>query len=137
MLKGFPSCKVAGWNALIEDMLKTGKANRCFEQMHHEGLPPNEVTYVCILEAGAVIRAIDKGRKFHDGAWCSSGHVSQGWHCFKDVISVQWAASQNAVSWSTPIAGNTQEGHTGQALEGMERGEILSNEVVKACIFKG
>jgi hypothetical protein len=47
-------------------MLQDQQARDCFEHLQHKGILPNEVTYVCILKACAVIGAIDKGKEVHD-----------------------------------------------------------------------
>ena len=42
------------------------QALNCFEEMQHEGILPDAVTYPCILKACVIIRAVDKGKQIHD-----------------------------------------------------------------------
>ena len=54
--------------AIWLSMPKRGTPNAldCFEQIQHEGILPNAVTYACILKACATIRVVDKGKQIHD-----------------------------------------------------------------------
>ncbi|MCO5591883.1 hypothetical protein L7F22_045876 [Adiantum nelumboides] len=69
VLEKLPFRNVVTWSALIAGYAQNGQGQQalfCFEQMQRESISPNEVTYVSILQACAVIGSLDKGKKIHD-----------------------------------------------------------------------
>ncbi|MCO5573571.1 hypothetical protein L7F22_027343 [Adiantum nelumboides] len=57
------------WNALIAGHVEQERGEEalsCFEQMQQQGIPPDVITYTCVLKACASIGAIDEGMKVHD-----------------------------------------------------------------------
>ncbi|KAI5065495.1 hypothetical protein GOP47_0020190 [Adiantum capillus-veneris] len=155
VLEKLPSRNLIAWNALIGGYAQKGqgqKALDCYEQMQGEGIPPNAVTYVCILKACAVMRAINKGKEFHDeisrygllehsivlgGAlvdmYAKCGALSQA-HSVLDNLP-----SPNLVSWNALIGGYAQDGQGQQALdcfEQMQHAGILPDPVTYVCSLK-
>ncbi|MCO5546865.1 hypothetical protein L7F22_000302 [Adiantum nelumboides] len=64
-----PSQNVVVWSALILGYVLEGDAEQaltCLQQMQHDGILPNTVTYICALNACASIKAAEKGNKIHD-----------------------------------------------------------------------
>eukprot|EP00250_Pteridium_aquilinum_P022497 c25392_g4_i1 orf=1-234(+) len=64
VLEKLPSRDVVSWNALISGYAQEGQGEQalnCFECMKRESIPPNGVTYACILKACGTIGAADKG----------------------------------------------------------------------------
>eukprot|EP00250_Pteridium_aquilinum_P032310 c45494_g1_i1 orf=3-221(+) len=54
VLKELPFRNVFSWSALISGYADQGlgeQALKCFELMQHEGVPPNRVTFLCLLKA--------------------------------------------------------------------------------------
>ena len=85
LLEKLPSRNVASWTTLIAGYAQNGQGQRaldCFEQMQHEGMLPNEVTYVCTFKACVALGAIDK-------------------------VSLEKLLSGNVVCWNALIAGCT------------------------------
>ncbi|KAH7288105.1 hypothetical protein KP509_31G012200 [Ceratopteris richardii] len=65
-----PVRDIVTWNTVIVGHVHHGEgaqALHCFEQMQHDGLAPNELTFVCILKACSIIKSIDKGEQIHHG----------------------------------------------------------------------
>eukprot|EP00250_Pteridium_aquilinum_P035727 c9868_g1_i1 orf=2-316(+) len=59
---------VVSWTALISGYVEHGFANEalhCFEQMRLDGVPPDVVTFVCILKACGNVGATDTGQDLH------------------------------------------------------------------------
>ncbi|MCO5559087.1 hypothetical protein L7F22_012679 [Adiantum nelumboides] len=137
VLQKLPTRDVVCWSALIGGYAKEGESQRaleCFKQMQSEGIRPNAVTYVCILNACAVVGALDEGKKIHDEVledgllehnillgnalvdmYAKCGALAQA----RSVL--EKLPSRNVVSWSTLIAGYAQKGQGQQALECFEQ----------------
>jgi pentatricopeptide repeat protein len=63
-----PSRNVVTWNAMIFGHVKCGqgqKALELFRQMQHEGVQPNYVTFVGVLNACASVITLEEGRRVH------------------------------------------------------------------------
>ncbi|MCO5612628.1 hypothetical protein L7F22_066897 [Adiantum nelumboides] len=57
------------WTTLIKGYMQIGQSQQaleCFQDMQHKGIRPNAVTYLCILKAGDVFGAANKGKQIHD-----------------------------------------------------------------------
>lgn len=64
-----PVRNVTSWNALIAGLTQHGEgeqALKSFEKMQKEGLHPNLVTFICVLKACGMTRALAKGEQIHD-----------------------------------------------------------------------
>ncbi|CAM6116121.1 unnamed protein product [Calypogeia fissa] len=60
-----PTHDVVSYTALIQGFVKCGEAQQALElyqHMHHEGIEPNPVTFVGILNACASVAALEQGR---------------------------------------------------------------------------
>ncbi|KAI5065611.1 hypothetical protein GOP47_0020306 [Adiantum capillus-veneris] len=161
VLEQLPSRNVISWSALIAGYAQKGlgqKALACFEQMQREGIPPDAVTYVSVVNACAVIEAIDKGKQIHDEI-SRHGFLEHNvvlGNALVDMYAKCGALPQaqsvleklpcrNVVSWSALIAGYAQKGQGQQALEcceQMQREGIVPDAVtyvsiVNACAVVG
>lgn len=61
---------VVSWTALITGYAEYGsfvQALDCFNQMQHNGVPPDATTYLCILKACSGLGAVNKGQELHAG----------------------------------------------------------------------
>ncbi|CAK9200416.1 unnamed protein product [Sphagnum troendelagicum] len=68
MFKKMPSRDVVTWNTMILGRVKCGqgqKALELFQQMQQEGVRPNSVTFVGVLNACASVLALEDGRCAH------------------------------------------------------------------------
>lgn len=63
-----PQQDLVTWSALIAGYALQGhgqKALQLFNQMQERGMKPNQVTFVCILQACSCVAALEKGRQIH------------------------------------------------------------------------
>jgi pentatricopeptide repeat protein len=59
---------VVAWNALISGYAQHGHGEEalcCFRHMRQDNVPPNAVTFVCILKACGILGASGKGQEIH------------------------------------------------------------------------
>ncbi|KAI5070869.1 hypothetical protein GOP47_0015212 [Adiantum capillus-veneris] len=149
------SSSVIPWTALIASYARDGQgqnALHCFKQMRQEGIPPDVVTYSCVLKACALTGAIEKGKEFHKeisrqgllehnvvlgtalvDMYAKCGDLSQAHSVLQKL------PSRNVVSWSALIAGYAQKGQGRQALDcfvQMQREGILPNAVTYVSVLK-
>jgi pentatricopeptide repeat protein len=64
-----PTHDVVSWNTMILGYVKCGKGPRAlelYEQMQSEGVDPNHVTFVRVVNACASIMALNEGRRIHE-----------------------------------------------------------------------
>ena len=69
MLESLPIRDIVSWNALIVGYAQLGlgyKVWNCFQYIQNEGLSPNVVTYVCILQCCGCICDHKKGEEIHE-----------------------------------------------------------------------
>ncbi|MCO5558543.1 hypothetical protein L7F22_012128 [Adiantum nelumboides] len=121
VLEKLPSRDVVVWSSLGAGYAEKGygqQALHSFEQMQLEGIPPNAVTYTCILKVCAFIGDIDKGKQLHDeilrqglvehdivlgnalvDMYARCGALSQAQSVLEEF------PSRDSISWSSLIAG--------------------------------
>ncbi|KAI5059723.1 hypothetical protein GOP47_0026042 [Adiantum capillus-veneris] len=155
VLEKLPSRDVVSWSSLIAGYAQEGQGQQaleCFKQMQLEDIPPNVVTYVCILKACAVIKALDKGKQIHNeisrqglleesmelgnslvDMYAKCGALPQAQNVLENL------SSRDVVSWSALIAGFAQKGLGQQAVkcfEQMQQEGIAPNAVTYLCMLK-
>jgi pentatricopeptide repeat protein len=98
------------------------KALELFQQMQQEGVQPNSVTFVGVLNACASVLALEDGRCAHkqiiESGWDSDifvgsslvdmyakcGSMEDAWNVFKNM------PSRDVVTWTTMILGHVKCG---------------------------
>jgi pentatricopeptide repeat protein len=152
-----PTRNVVSWTAMILGYVKCGqghKALELFQQMQmEEGIKPNPVTFVGVLNGCAIMGALEEGRHIHKQiAQCgleselfvSSSLVDMYAKCgsIEDARRVfNQMPKRNVVSWSTMIQGYVNCGQGQEALklyqqmlsEGIEPNAITFVGVLNAC----
>ncbi|CAN5964105.1 unnamed protein product [Sphagnum jensenii] len=147
MFKKMPSRDVVTWNTMILGRVKCGqgqKALELFQQMQQEGVQPNSVTFVGVLNACASVLALEDGRCAHkqiiESGWDSDifvgsslvdiyakcGSMEDAWNVFKNM------PSRHVVTWTTMILGHVKCGQGQKALElfrQMQRENVRPNSV--------
>ncbi|KAI5064466.1 hypothetical protein GOP47_0021136 [Adiantum capillus-veneris] len=143
------------WTALIGGCAQNGgdqDAVGYFEQMKHEGLSPDAVTFICVLRACGNMRALEKGEQIHDEIakqglldtntelgnalltmYAKCGALAKARQVLEDL------PCRNVISWSALIAGYVQQGEAEQAFlcfEQMLREGLDPNEVTLICVLK-
>ncbi|KAH7373029.1 hypothetical protein KP509_17G033700 [Ceratopteris richardii] len=150
------NCKsVFPWNAVIAAYARQGqggKALECFMQMQHKGPSPNSATFTGVIKACGSLKAINKGREFHDeivrqgfleddivlGNALVDMYVKCGL-LLKAHRVLEELPFRDCISWNTLIAGYAQDGQGEKALDSFEQMQnegILPDRVTFTCILK-
>ncbi|KAH7439229.1 hypothetical protein KP509_04G051300 [Ceratopteris richardii] len=154
LLEELPCLDVVAWNALVAGYVQDNEAEQamdCLEQMQDKGILPDQVTYICILKACSMIRALEKGRIIHDNLVkhgllesdiVLGGALIDMYAKCGALIEAQEVLmgmpSRNVVVWSALITGYVQEGEAMQALEcldQMQHDGIAPDAVTCACVL--
>jgi len=138
VFNGMTKRDVVSWNAMIFGHVKCGQgleALELFQQMQHEeGVQPDPVTFVAVLNACAGVAALEEGRRVHkqiiessceSDAFVGSSLIDMYAKCgsIKDAEKVfnNVALGRNVVSWTAMLGGYAMHGHGKEALEHFER----------------
>ncbi|KAH7446972.1 hypothetical protein KP509_01G084700 [Ceratopteris richardii] len=156
-----PSRSVGSWTALIAVYAQLAQGEQavcCFEQMQHEGLQPNSLTFASALKACGTIGAIDKGEQIHDeisrqgllGSDVALGNalVDMYIKCgalLKAQKVFEMLSARNVATWNTLIAGFAQVGQSDYVLnclqlmqhEGIHPNASTLSCMLNACRFRG
>jgi len=151
---------VVSWTAMILGHVKCDqpqKALELFEQMQQEGVKPNPVTFVGVLNACTSVVALEEGRRVHEQVIQSScesnvfvvsslidmyakcGSMEDAWRVFNKMHS------HNLVSWTAMLRGLAMHGHGKEALvhfermcqEGVDLDDITFVCLLSACSHAG
>jgi pentatricopeptide repeat protein len=123
---------VVSWNAIILGHVKCGQGQKALElshQMQFEGLQPDHLTYVGLLNACASVVGLDEGRHVHEqiiqshyetnilvgnslvDMYAKCGSIEDAQSVFNNMTM------RNVVSWTNMIWGRVKCGHGQKALE--------------------
>ncbi|CAK9213804.1 unnamed protein product [Sphagnum troendelagicum] len=131
-----PSRDVVSWNVMIFGHVKYGqgqKALELFRQLQEEGVQPDFMTLVGVLNACASVVALEEGRRAHDwvikSGWDSNVFVGNSLidmyaKCgsLKDALKVfNKMPSRDVVTWNAMIGGYAIHGHGKEALKQFEQ----------------
>ncbi|KAH7294405.1 hypothetical protein KP509_28G069900 [Ceratopteris richardii] len=155
LLDGLSNRDVFAWNALIGGYAQQGRgeeALKLYELMQSDSIPPDEVTFTCLLKASGSIGAVVRGEEVHDeivrrglfgkdivlgnalvDMYAKCGILSKAQEIFDELPST------NVVSWNALIGGYAQHGHGKEALscfEAMQSRGISPDAVTFACALK-
>ena len=128
------------------------EALECFHEMRTHGIPPNDVTYICILKACGVIGSILVGAEIHaeisklgligKNAMVSTALVDMYAKC-GDLDKAQEVfdglSERDLISWTALIAAYAYRGNGHMALDlfaRMQEGGISPNPITFACVLK-
>ncbi|KAH9530771.1 hypothetical protein CY35_19G002200 [Sphagnum magellanicum] len=155
-----PSHDVVTWNSMILGHVKCGqgqKALELFQQMNKEGVKPDSVTFVGVLNACASIVALEEGRCVHqqiiESGWDSNVFVGNSLvdmyaKCgsMEDAQTVfNKMPSHDVISWNAILGGCAMHGHGNEALklfeqmceEGVKPDDITFVCLLSACSHAG
>jgi pentatricopeptide repeat protein len=159
-LFGEKNRNVASWNALMSGLIQGGDGMQAFQhfnQMQQEGLLPNNLTFVSILEACSEQNTLSKGHQIH-AAMTSSVLLHDEkvettlLNMYANCGNVEDAERefymlplQNIDSWTAIITAHAQHGHGQKALHllnGMINEELMPNKatfvsIISACSHDG
>ncbi|CAK9193539.1 unnamed protein product [Sphagnum troendelagicum] len=131
-----PSRDVVSWNVMIFGHVKYGqgqKALELFRQLQEEGVQPDFMTLVGVLNACASVVALEEGRRAHDwvikSGWDSNVFVGNSLidmyaKCgsLEDALKVfNKMPSRDVVTWNAMIGGYAIHGHGKEALRQFEQ----------------
>ncbi|CAK9877781.1 unnamed protein product [Sphagnum jensenii] len=122
---------IFSWNAKLAQFVKGGqhqKAMKLFQQMQQEGLSPDKLTFLRVLNACAGLRALDEGRRIHSQIIESGSHgnVEMGEVIAKQVLALDPGNSAEyvrsniytaAAKWNPPANVQHQKLERGMRLE--------------------
>jgi pentatricopeptide repeat protein len=132
VFKKMPSRDVVSWNVMILGHVKCGQGQKALElsrQMQLEGVQPDPITFVGVLNACASTAALNEGRRTHEqivqsgydsnvfvgnslvDMYAKCGSMEEAWRVFKKM------PSHDVVSWNVMILGHVKCGQGQKALE--------------------
>ncbi|CAK9869368.1 unnamed protein product [Sphagnum jensenii] len=124
-----PSRGEVTWNAMIFRHVKRTKALELFQQMQLDGVQPDPVTFVGMLNACASVAALEEGRHVHEQiiqSGCESDtfvgsslvDMSVKYRSMKDAWrTFNRMPSRNGVTWNAMLFGHVKCGQGEKALE--------------------
>ncbi|XP_024524296.1 pentatricopeptide repeat-containing protein At4g13650-like [Selaginella moellendorffii] len=151
-----PQKNVVSWNAILGVYSEAGRcleALALFERMKSDGISPNRITCIRVLDICARLGAIEQGREIESFAVkagfafdtvLSNAVVNMYGKC-KDLDSAVKAYKRmsvlNLVSWNSLLAAYAQNGHCKEAvhhfklmdLEGIQANDITFSTFFDAC----
>jgi len=156
VFKRMPTCNVVVWSAMILGHVKCGqgqKALQLFQEMQHEGVEPNLVTFIGVLNACASIAALDEGRRVEEqiiqcgcnaDAFVGNSLIDMYSKCgsIKDARRVfDTMSKRDVVAWNSMILGYVKcgQGHNALVLsrelqhEGVVADHVTFVGVLNAC----
>ncbi|CAM6018447.1 unnamed protein product [Sphagnum balticum] len=155
-----PYRNVVTWTAMISGHVNCGqgqKALELFRQMQQEGVRPDSVTFVGVLNACASVVALEEGKCVHqqivECGWDSDvfvanslidmyakcGSMEDAWSVFNKM------PSRDVVTWTIILGGCAMHGHGKEALkhfeqmceEGVQPNDITFICLLSACSHSG
>ncbi|KAJ7551523.1 hypothetical protein O6H91_06G018700 [Diphasiastrum complanatum] len=151
---------VVSWSAMIEGYAQNGldkEALGLYEQMKKEGVKPNNVTCIVLLNACSKIAALEQGKQLHSqiiksgfemdvvvgsalvDMYAKCGCIEHARQVFNNM------SERDVVSWTAMIEGYAQQGLGKEALtlleqmqrEGTKPNEVTYVSVLSACSHSG
>ncbi|KAH9549631.1 hypothetical protein CY35_10G029700 [Sphagnum magellanicum] len=131
-----PSRDSVTWNAIISGHVKCGQGQKVlelFQQMQQEGVQPDSITFVGVLNACASVVTIQEGRCVHQliiqngleydvfvgsslvNMYAKCGSIGDVWRVFNKM------PSRDVVTWNAILRGCAMHGHGREALKHFER----------------
>eukprot|EP00250_Pteridium_aquilinum_P002777 c12997_g1_i1 orf=207-2018(+) len=155
-----PHKNVVAWSTMIASSTQNGygkEALTLFGQMQGEGIKPNNVTFLCLVETCTSLAALDEGRALDKSiSECGFGQdVTLGnalMNMYRKCGSLYDAemvfdrmSYRNIVSWTSMIAALAQMGHGENAVvlfqemlsEGINPDSITFTSILMACCHAG
>lgn len=153
LFEQMPERNVISWNALISALAQNEHAKEAmvyFSQMQYEGIKPNKVTFVAVIDACASLEDLELGLQIHTATLCTGDEQDSilqnalvnmygkcgNLECAKFVFDTMH--DKNLISWSTMIAACVHNGQGNEALSHfwkMEWHGIRPDKIVFTCLL--
>ena len=132
MLDGLHTKDVLPWNSLMLGYVENGLFTEvldCFQQMHQEGVYPDTVSFLCILNMCSHTKDMDRGHRLH--AELMKNGLDQD-PCLGNALIDMYAKAgfvadaekvfaklqgRDIVSWNSLITGYTEHGYCEEAIK--------------------
>lgn len=149
-----PQQDVVSWSAMIAGYAQHGfghEALQLFRNMQQEGIMPNLVTFICVVNACSKVAAFEQGKKVHAylsecGFEIDLSLGSALVHMYAKCGSLRDAGAvfnplllKNSVIWNALIGGYAEHGHGEEAFQlfqQMQQQGVVPDQVTFACILK-
>ncbi|KAH7425113.1 hypothetical protein KP509_11G040400 [Ceratopteris richardii] len=150
-----PIQTLPSWNALIAGYVEDESAEealRCFREMQLDGVPPDPVTYICILKACGSLGALSVGQDIHaeierQGLLRTDnvlGNILLDMYSRCGILATaqelcDGLSDRSVVSWTALMRGYAEHGHGEEALQCLERMQtegLVPNSVTFVCSLK-
>ncbi|KAJ7547233.1 hypothetical protein O6H91_08G076100 [Diphasiastrum complanatum] len=156
LFQKLPDRGVVPWTSVIAGFAQHGRCKQAlqlFETMQQEGIKPDRVTYVSVLQACAGLTALDQGKLIH--AQIAESGLESDLYIANTLIDMYAKCGRldeahkvflqlrgrDVVSWTALIAGYAQLGRGQEALElfkkmqneGVKPNKITFLSILKAC----
>lgn len=160
VFEAMPERNTVSWNAMVGGCADKGQAEdalELFKQMEVEGLQSDEITYVSVFNACALLADLEQGNCIHGRLLFSSklpnifvgnalvdmygksGNLTEALKAFDNMLE------RDVVSWNALISGYAQHGHGKEALqfaesmqrEGIQFNNITFVSILMACSYTG
>ncbi len=154
------TCYAVSWSAMILGHVKCGqglKALELFQQMKQEGVEPDPVTFVGVLNACASVAALEEARHVHEqiiqsgcatdvfvgsslvDMYAKCGSLGDAQQVFNNM------ATHNVVTWNVMLRGYAMHGHGTEACrhfrqmceEGLQVDDVSFVCLLSACTHAG
>ncbi|KAH7373422.1 hypothetical protein KP509_17G054900 [Ceratopteris richardii] len=160
VFRGLGHRDAVSWNVLILGYAMHGhglEAVELLQQMQHEGMCPDGVTYATVVKACSSISDVERGMLIHHSI-IESG-VEGDAHIFNVLIHMYMTCGnfedantifenlvrRDVVAWSTMISGYVNQGHCSKALktfekmqgEGLKPNNVTYPSILNACANSG
>ncbi|XP_024526596.1 pentatricopeptide repeat-containing protein At3g09040, mitochondrial isoform X2 [Selaginella moellendorffii] len=151
---------VISWSTMVAAYAQRGDHDQAlvlFQKMEEEGVEPNEVTFLSVLDACANAEAVEQGEMIHRlaarkkldvGLIVGTALVGMYGKCSRLIEARQvfdGIVEKDVVTWSTMISAYAQLGHVREAiqlfgymnLDGVRPNEIILMSILGACSSAG
>lgn len=149
-----PERNVVSWTVMIAGYAQHGhneEALKFFQQMQREGVAPDKITFVCVINVCAHLATLKQGREVHEYI-TNSGFESDVVvgsalvNMYSKCGSIELARQvfdrmhvRNVVSWTALIGGYSQHGDSSEALKlfrQMQQSSVEPDKVIYVCAVK-
>ncbi|XP_057858441.1 pentatricopeptide repeat-containing protein At4g18520, chloroplastic [Cryptomeria japonica] len=149
-----PKRNKVSWSAMIAGYAENGfgeEALELFREMREEGMKPNHITFVSVLQACREVGDLEAGMQIHGwivkngfqsnkylvttlvDLYCDCGTLDDARHLFDEITE------RDVVSWTAMIARYSQQGHGEEALRlfnEMRQTDVMANYFTVPCVLK-